>query len=113
MLILYRKNPGFEGEIIKIERQQTAPELEGFMEANPDYAAEVDFIDVDESSLDRRVLKAMAKGLDDFLVDVKTKQLLYKGAPVPGIVRSEDVRRKILQDLKDRGLITNGQTRAL
>jgi len=108
MLILYRKNPGFEGQIIKIERQQTAPELEGFMEANPDYAAEVGFIDVDEVSIDRRVLKAMAKNLDDFRVDVSTGRLLYKGQPVSGLVKSEDVRRAVLQDIRNRRLISNG-----
>jgi len=108
MLILYRKNPGFEGQIIKIERQQTAPELEGFMEANPYYAAEVGFIDVDEVSIDRRVLKAMAKNLDDFRVDVSTGRLLYKGQPVSGLVKSEDVRRAVLQDIRNRRLISNG-----
>ncbi len=63
MLVIYRTNEGFEGDIARVDMDTPAAVQTMWAESNPESAAGLDYIEVDET--------ALAEGeLDDLLAFV-------------------------------------------
>jgi len=82
MLIIFRKNPGFEGQIVSVDKTTLAPEMDAYLAANPDVAAEIGYLDIDEYLIGRENLQDFAANRERYSVDVANLRLLKDGAPV-------------------------------
>ena len=56
MLIIYRTNVGFEGDIARVDMDTPAAVQQMWAASNPESAADLDFIEVDETALATGVL---------------------------------------------------------
>jgi len=59
MLIVYRKNPGFEGQIVTLDRSTLAAEMDAYL-AQSEHGADVGYIEVSERMLAPAVLIGLA-----------------------------------------------------
>lgn len=83
MLIIYRTNPGFEGQIQSVNKTMLAPEMDAYLAQTPD--ANIGYLDVDEYSVGRANLYDFAINRDKYSVDVAAKKLLKDGVAVPWV----------------------------
>ena len=83
MLIIYRTNPGFEGQIQKLERDLRPVEMDAYLATPEGQKACLAYIDVgDLSDAD---LVNLASGKSECTVDTKTK-ILQKGGKAAELV---------------------------
>jgi hypothetical protein len=80
MLIVYRTNAGFEGQIQSVDKTLISPEMDAYLEQHPD--ANVAYLDIDEYSIGRAAVKDFALNRDLYTVDVALKKLLRAGVAV-------------------------------
>ena len=92
MLIIYRTNPGFEGQIQSIARDLRAVEMDAYLATPEGQKSDLAYIDVGE--LSDEDLVSLTTNQADYTVDIATKTL-QKGGKAAEIVAEPSIKERV------------------
>ena len=93
MLIVYRTNPGFAGNIVNVERSGLPKEKDRFLATKE--GKDLSYIEINEKLADGEVVADLLSHNFRYTVDVNAKTLLRDGKDVDLGYDSDDAKAKI------------------